>query len=103
MAMLNIIQPRVNLQNVLSLDKECGQVAKSKTTRATRPLYAHLKCFFCFHPHKHHYMVYCYDPVLQLWILFDDSKVQPVGRRYHDAAMACSTEGFMPHVFFYEL
>jgi len=92
---LNIIHPRLDLHMVFEPGSE-------NFPRRDR-LLASLKCFFCFHPHKHHYVVYCYNAGLKIWVSFDDDKVTPIGRGYREAAAACSAGGFMPHVLFYEV
>mmetsp|Transcript_2195 Transcript_2195/g.2980 ORF Transcript_2195/g.2980 Transcript_2195/m.2980 type:complete len:590 (-) Transcript_2195:109-1878(-) len=89
---LNIIQPKINLNKVFQGKK----LEKDK-------LIAKLRCFFCFQPHRHHYVVYCFDDTHQLWFRFDDNKVAPVGRTYQDVSAVASAGSFMPHVLFYEV
>lgn len=93
---LSIIHPRLDLHTVFDSGDDERHPRRGKT-------HASLKCFFCFHPHKHHYIVYCYNPGLKLWLSFDDDEVTPIGRGYREVAAACSAGGFMPHVLFYEV
>jgi hypothetical protein len=88
---LTIVQPRIDLNTVFAVKLQ-GQ-----------RLWANLRCLFCFQPHRHHYVVYCFDHMHQLWFKFDDDQVVPVGESYHEVTAAASAGGFMPHVLFYEV
>ena len=61
-------------QQVFSPSKTSGGSGANAKMRA------HLRCFFCFQPHRHHYIVFCYNVELKLWMCFDDDKVTPVSR-----------------------
>ena len=64
---------------------------------------AQLRCFFGFHPRRHHYVAFCLDQDHGLWFMFDDDKVAPAGYSYIEAAAVSAAAGFMPHVLFYEV
>jgi len=98
---LAMVQPRINLAAVFGgggdVASRGGGVVPGEDAWTH-----HLRCFLCFHPHRHHYVVYCLDEHTGLWFALDDDKIAPVGGAYEDAAAAAAGSGFMPHVLFYE-
>ena len=54
----------------------------TSSSAKTPSMRAVLRCFFCFHPHRHHYIVFCFIVDLKVWVCFDDDKVTPVREIY---------------------
>jgi hypothetical protein len=81
---LRIVHPAIDIRAVFWGGGDGGDGSgvgggATKATTASSVFSTHfLRCFFCFHPHKHHYVVYCFDEPTRLWFAFDDDKVSLV-------------------------
>lgn len=88
---LNTISTQIDLQSIGAVDM------KLKKTSNTN---YHLRGMILYY--GRHYTACFYHSSVGLWFRFDDSRVDPIGRHWHDVTDFCVRSRFQPSVLFYE-
>jgi hypothetical protein len=89
--LFNAVSMEIDLKNICAVDVKG---IKSKTTK-----YRFLGMILYY---GRHYTAVFYHPSMKRWLRFDDSRVDPVGRYWHEVTDWCVQSRFQPSVLFYE-
>jgi hypothetical protein len=90
----NTISMEIDLKNVSELD--LGDKEKQNKLKTT----FHLRGMILYY--GRHYTACFYHDSIQRWLRFDDTRVDPVGRYWHEVHDWCVQSRFQPSVLFYE-
>lgn len=88
---LNTISVQIDLQSLGAVDM--------KLKKAQNPTY-HLRGMILYY--GRHYTACFYHASVGRWLRFDDSRVDPIGRYWHEVTDFCVRSRFQPSVLFYE-
>lgn len=88
---LNTISTQIDLQSIGAVDMKLKKTANTNY---------HLRGMILYY--GRHYTACFYHASVGRWLRFDDSRVDPIGRYWHEVTDFCVRSRFQPSVLFYE-